>query len=389
MTTPTPAPPAGEMTRTCQNHTDPSTIADPFTTAGLVAALEQAWAAIRSRHPQVPAAVIVVGSGSPAKASQAMKWGHFADARWQHGDEQLPEVLVSGEGLSRTPAEVFTTLLHEATHGLATARGIKDTSRQGRWHNKHFATLAAELGMTTVKDDKLGFSPCTLTEQTTADYRPVIDSLATALRVWRHPEVIGDGKGRTSNNNGVTAECQCPRKIRVSVAVFDAGPIRCDTCGEAFLPEDIDRDQFNTNNPAPGRPSDVDTPATDHNQEPDEEDDPMVFYDPTGARYGLPTYPYKFAPDGLLTVRQLRARGLRPGGQQPAAQILWRRGKRVAYLYRIEAAKPKRTATAAQTVAIGRALLARRTCPTCFQVKDYYIPRRHGECFECAPVGVR
>src|SRR5215469_3696148 len=50
----------------------------------------------------------------------------------------------------------------------------------------------------------------------------------------------------------------------------------------------------------------------------------IEFYDPNGTRYGLPTYPYRFAPDGLLTIRQLRARGLRPGGQDIAAQIVWR-----------------------------------------------------------------
>lgn len=107
------------------------------------------------------------------------------------------------------------------------------------------------------------------------------------------------------------------------------------------------------------------------------------FYDPTGARYGRPTYPYGLAPEGLHTVRQLRALGLRPAGQDIAAQILWRRGKRVAYLYRRELAKPKRTATPAQLAAIGRALLARRTCSTCGQLRPYFIPRRQGECFDC------
>jgi len=107
------------------------------------------------------------------------------------------------------------------------------------------------------------------------------------------------------------------------------------------------------------------------------------FNDPEGTRFGLPTFPYRQAPAGLFTVRQLRAIGLRPGGQDIAAQILWRRGKRVAYLYRADRAKPKRTATAAQLAAIAKALTARRTCPTCDQVGEYYIPRRQGECFAC------
>jgi hypothetical protein len=86
----------------------------------------------------------------------------------------------------------------------------------------------------------------------------------------------------------------------------------------------------------------------------------IEFYDPRGTRYGLPTYPYRFAPDGLLTIRQLRAKGLRPGGQDVAAQILWRHRKhrRVAYLYRADLAKPKRHATTAQLAAIAKALRA-------------------------------
>ncbi len=110
----------------------------------------------------------------------------------------------------------------------------------------------------------------------------------------------------------------------------------------------------------------------------------VEFYDPDGSRYGLPTYPYPWAPKDLLTVRQLRARGLRPGGQQPAAQILWRKGKRVAYLYLVSLAKPKRTATPAQLAAIAAALRARRTCPACGQVKPYCIPRSRGACNDCA-----
>ena len=110
----------------------------------------------------------------------------------------------------------------------------------------------------------------------------------------------------------------------------------------------------------------------------------VQFYDPYGSRYGMPTYPYHWAPAGLLTRRQLRARGLCPGGQDIAAQILWRRGKRVAYLYREALARPKRHATPAQLAAIAAALRARRTCPSCGTEKPYYIPRSAGECNDCS-----
>ena len=113
----------------------------------------------------------------------------------------------------------------------------------------------------------------------------------------------------------------------------------------------------------------------------------VEFYDPTGIRFGLPTYPYRGAPDGYATARQLRAAGLRPGGQPVAAQILWRHaaGRRTAYLYPTAGALPKRTATPAQRRAIAKALLARRTCRSCGRIRDYYIPRRYGECLDCAP----
>jgi hypothetical protein len=115
------------------------------------------------------------------------------------------------------------------------------------------------------------------------------------------------------------------------------------------------------------------------------------FYDPDAERHPLPTYPFRWAPKGLYTIRQLRAMGLRPGGQDIAAQILWRhrRQTRVAYLYREDLAKPKRTATPAQLVAIGKALRARRTCPSCGTEKPYCIPRSTGECNDCADGGYR
>jgi hypothetical protein len=117
----------------------------------------------------------------------------------------------------------------------------------------------------------------------------------------------------------------------------------------------------------------------------------LDFYDPDGSRYGLPTYPYHYAPRGLLTRRQLRRAGLRPAGQPITGQIIWKhRGRRrLAYLYRADLAAPKRQATPAQLQAVQAALRARRTCPTCGAEKPYYIPKSLGECLDCAPEGGR
>ncbi|MFJ5602370.1 RRQRL motif-containing zinc-binding protein [Micromonospora parva] len=111
-----------------------------------------------------------------------------------------------------------------------------------------------------------------------------------------------------------------------------------------------------------------------------------AFHDPDGTRYGIPTFWWQGAPPGYATRRQLTAAGLRPGGQPVAAQVLWRGvgGTRTAYLYRVDLAAPKRTATPAQRAAIGKALTARRTCRTCHTVRPYFIPRSLGECLACA-----
>lgn len=111
------------------------------------------------------------------------------------------------------------------------------------------------------------------------------------------------------------------------------------------------------------------------------------FYDPTGDTYGLPTYPWKWAPKHLATRRQLTHLGLRPGGQDPVAQILWRKGRRVAYLYDTRLAKPKRKATVNQLAALGKALRARRICPACQVEQTYTIRTSWGLCNDCQDGG--
>lgn len=114
------------------------------------------------------------------------------------------------------------------------------------------------------------------------------------------------------------------------------------------------------------------------------------FWDPTGSRHGIPTYPWQMAPGHLFTLRQLTARGLRPGGQGVQAQILWSSkrhgapGVRAAYLYDIRFALPKRTPTPAQLGALAKANAARRTYPTCHRDAGYVLPRHLGTCLDCA-----
>ncbi|MBQ1089172.1 RRQRL motif-containing zinc-binding protein [Streptomyces sp. B93] len=101
----------------------------------------------------------------------------------------------------------------------------------------------------------------------------------------------------------------------------------------------------------------------------------------------LPVFRWRLAPDGYATRRQLRAAGLRPGGQQVAAQLERPRRRRpplVAHLYRVDMAKPVRPMTDARWAALAKANAARRRCPECGRDAGYVIPTSLGMCVPCA-----
>ncbi|MET9056744.1 RRQRL motif-containing zinc-binding protein [Streptomyces antibioticus] len=101
----------------------------------------------------------------------------------------------------------------------------------------------------------------------------------------------------------------------------------------------------------------------------------------------LPVFRWHLAPDGYATRRQLRAAGLRPGGQDVAAQLERPRRRRpplVAHLYRVDLAKPVRPMTPAKRAALAKANTARRTCPHCRRDAGYVIPPSLGTCAPCA-----
>ncbi|MGH3191604.1 MAG: hypothetical protein ACRDOU_26780 [Streptosporangiaceae bacterium] len=207
----------------------------------LVTALDRTWAAIQARHPDVPAVVIALGAGSgPGGRPGYLKLGHFADARWQRDDTQLPELFIGGEGLARGAREVLGTLLHEGAHGVASVREIQDTSRQGRFHNTRYRALAEELGLTVAKTGSIGWSETTVPGEAAALYRAELRRLDDALVAYRRAELVTGRGGRTNSNNGVAARCECGRRIRVAESVLEAGPITCGLCGGDFEAAEAD-----------------------------------------------------------------------------------------------------------------------------------------------------
>jgi hypothetical protein len=208
----------------------------------LVAALERTWTAIRDRHSEVPEVVMVVAAGSDPRGKR-LTLGHFAAGRWQlatpaNGQPaDRPEVLVGGEGLRRGPVDVLGTLLHEAAHGLAHARRIHDTSRQGRYHNRRYAQLAAELGLQVAEQTPFGWTATSVPEATAAGYADQLAELTAALVLWRRTEHAAPAEpGRA--RSALTCACACGRRLRIARSVLAVAPILCGACATAFQPED-------------------------------------------------------------------------------------------------------------------------------------------------------
>ena len=217
--------------------------------APLVQAIQNAWSAIQEANPSVPDVVVTLGTG---RVSMGMKLGHFAASSWTHDGTDVHELFVGAEGLSRGAQALMGTLLHEACHAWAENAGIKDTSRQGRYHNKSFKALAEQIGIEVEHSETLGWSTTTMPDATAAKYEEALLDLDAAMVAYRYglegfAFPTGNGTtggtirvprisnpGRKSNNNGVSASCGCGRKIRVSRSTFEAAEITCGACGEAF-----------------------------------------------------------------------------------------------------------------------------------------------------------
>ena len=196
----------------------------------IIKVLEETWLEIRRWNPEIPAVVIIIASGTDGKHP---RWGHHAPGRWNVAGEQLTEIMISGEGLRRTAREVLATLLHEAAHALAHARGIKDTSRQGRYHNTKFKKCAEEVGLAVEHDDNFGWSVTTITPATELAYASQLQALTDAMTLWRHGEAATGPKARR-NHNLIAAICPCGRSIRVAASTLAEAPITCQACDQDF-----------------------------------------------------------------------------------------------------------------------------------------------------------
>lgn len=230
----------------------------------LVEACEAAWADIRAGHPELPEVVIVLGTG--VERGRLVKLGHWWGGRWLADGQVRGEVLLAGEALHLEPKQVFEVLLHEAAHGINAARGVKDTSRGGRYHNQHFATTAREVGLDVKAMPPYGMAKTELAPATEASYGDAITRLGDTMRIARQLQGIrgvgaeaeqeqgaGGGSGGTGadrSRNAPSSTCGCGRKMRMHPATLAKGPVICGVCDTEFTTEASVRQQPVERDPA-------------------------------------------------------------------------------------------------------------------------------------------
>ncbi|MFI9162836.1 hypothetical protein [Kitasatospora aureofaciens] len=108
--------------------------------------MDTAWQEIRRRHPDVPepAGTTASGDGPDPTRCATLRTGR----EFTRDGALTMELQFSAGTLRHGSRANLQALLHHAAHGLARRHGAKEVSSRYRWHNKHFARIARELGLT-------------------------------------------------------------------------------------------------------------------------------------------------------------------------------------------------------------------------------------------------
>ena len=207
----------------------------------LLAVLEKVWRSLQEYNADIPDVVLVIGSGGRRAGSLL---GHFAKNSWGDEKDFLHEVLIVAESLNRGADEVFTTLIHEAVHGICNERGIKDVSNAR--HNRKFAFVAEELGLDPPLNPhaRLGFSDVKLTDGLREYFKEEIGWIEEELSLCRKILV----KEKETKKTTWVAQCGCERKLRFpkkSIEDPTQLAVVCTTCGTDFTLSDEELDSYN------------------------------------------------------------------------------------------------------------------------------------------------
>jgi single-stranded DNA-binding protein len=155
------------------------------------------------------------GSGRPSGAATSTT----RRRRWIcRGPAGVPSCSSPASAWPKGPARPSRPCSMRPSTPSPTFRGVKDTSRGGKYHNKRqFVALAGELGLAWPDGQRphpvIGFSDVILSEQTLADYADTLAYLGAAIRLYRDTfrrlRLLG-GQSQGEEQGGQDGEGQPP-----------------------------------------------------------------------------------------------------------------------------------------------------------------------------------
>lgn len=145
---------------------------------------------------------------------------------WKSSEEEYYEINICAEHLNRPIKEVCATLIHEMVHLHNIGNNIKDTSANGRYHNKKFKETAEAHGLIIEKIPSYGWTKTSL-------------QVSTAEWIDENVTIEGFNLARTKTKKHTKTRskyryymCPCCDKKFYTVATIHA---TCEDCHETFI----------------------------------------------------------------------------------------------------------------------------------------------------------
>ena len=140
------------------------------------------------------------------------------------------EINITAEHTGRPFDNVACTMLHEMVHLYNIKHNIKDTSRNGTFHNKKFKETAESHGLTVTQTEKYGFSHTELNE----NGKKAVDTFKDGddFKLYRYTPV----KGKVTREKSHSIKYVCP-VCGMTVRATKEVNIKCADCDEYMIPD--------------------------------------------------------------------------------------------------------------------------------------------------------
>lgn len=140
------------------------------------------------------------------------------------------EINITAEYTGRPFDNVASTMLHEMVHLYNIKHNIKDTSRNGTFHNKKFAESAISHGLTVTQTEKYGYSRTDLNE----NGKKAVDTFKSGddFKLYRYTPV----KSKVTREKSHSIKYVCP-VCGMTVRATKEVNIMCADCHELMIPD--------------------------------------------------------------------------------------------------------------------------------------------------------